>query len=156
MLRSEQENKPSIVGRVPRARFLDAISRHWNVWRSAWQEQKRQEPVVVPQGRELEFLPAVLEIQESPPSPVGRTIIFIIIGLFSAALLWSVFGHIDIVAVAQGKIIPSDYSKVIQPLESGIIKKIHVRDGQHVMVGGIAVLRDGRELVRYVFLGRKK
>ncbi len=142
MLRSEQEGKPATVGCVPRTRFLDAISRHWNVWRSAWQEQKRQEPVVVPQGRELEFLPAVLEIQESPPSPVGRTIIFIIIGLFSAALLWSVFGHIDIVAVAQGKIIPSDYSKVIQPLESGIIKKIHVRDGQHVKKDDVLIELD--------------
>ena len=139
---SEQENKPSNVGRVSRARFLGAISRHWNVWRTAWQEQKRQEPITIPQGKELEFLPAVLEIQESPPSPVGRTIIFIIIGVFSVALLWSVFGHIDIVAVAQGKIIPSDYSKVIQPLESGIIKKIHVRDGQHVKKGDVLIELD--------------
>ena len=122
--------------------FLGAISRHIEVWRSAWTEQKRQEPVVVPQGRELEFLPAVLEIQESPPSPVGRTIIFIIIGVFTAALLWSVFGHIDIVAVAQGKIIPSDYSKVIQPLESGIIRKIHVRDGQHVKKDDVLIELD--------------
>ena len=122
--------------------FTAGIARHIEVWRTAWQEQKRQEPVVVPQGRELEFLPAVLEIQESPPSPVGRTIIFIIIGLFSAALLWSVFGHIDIVAVAQGKIIPSDYSKVIQPLESGIIKKIHVRDGQHVKKDDVLIELD--------------
>ena len=103
--------------------FIAGIARHIEVWRVAWQEQKRQEPVSVPQGKELEFLPAVLEIQESPPSPVGRTIIFMIIAVFSVALLWSVFGHIDIVAVAQGKIIPSDYSKVIQPLESGIVKK---------------------------------
>jgi hemolysin D len=122
--------------------FTAGIARHIEVWRIAWQEQKRQEPVVVPQGRELEFLPAVLEIQESPPSPVGRTIIFIIIGLFSSALLWSVFGHIDIVAVAQGKIIPSDYSKVIQPLESGIIKKIHVRDGQHVKKDDVLIELD--------------
>ena len=122
--------------------FTAGLARHIEVWRTAWQEQKRQEPVVVPQGRELEFLPAVLEIQESPPSPVGRTIIFIIIGVFTAALLWSVFGHIDIVAVAQGKIIPSDYSKVIQPLESGIIKKIHVRDGQHVKKDDVLIELD--------------
>jgi hemolysin D len=122
--------------------FIAGVARHIEVWRTAWREQKRQEPVVVPQGKELEFLPAVLELQESPPSPVGRTIIFIIIGLFSAALLWSVLGHIDIVAVAQGKIIPSDYSKVIQPLESGIIKKIHVRDGQHVKKGDVLIELD--------------
>ena len=122
--------------------FTSGIARHIEVWRTAWQEQKRQEPVAVPRGKELEFLPAVLEIQESPPSPVGRTIIFMIIGVFTAALLWSIFGHIDIVAVAQGKIIPSDYSKVIQPLETGIIKKIHVRDGQHVKKGQVLIKLD--------------
>lgn len=122
--------------------FIDGIARHIEVWRTAWQEQKSQEPVIVPKGRELEFLPAVLELQESPPSPAGRSIIFLIIGLFTAALLWSVFGHIDIVAVAQGKIIPSDYSKVIQPLESGIIKKIHVREGKHVKSGDVLIELD--------------
>ncbi|MDO8705086.1 MAG: HlyD family type I secretion periplasmic adaptor subunit, partial [Sulfuricaulis sp.] len=122
--------------------FTAGIARHIEVWRTAWQEQKRQEPVTVPKGRELEFLPAVLEIQDSPPSPIGRAIIFSIIGVFTAALIWSIFGHIDIVAVAQGKIIPSDYSKVIQPLESGIIKKIHVRDGQHVKKGDVLIELD--------------
>jgi len=62
--------------------------------------------------------------------------------VFTSALLWSVFGHIDIVAVAQGKIIPSDYSKVIQPLESGIIKKIRVRDGQHVKKDDVLIELD--------------
>lgn len=121
---------------------ISGVARHIEVWRTAWQEQKRQEPVIVPKGRELEFLPAVLELQESPPSPAGRSVIFLIIGLFTAALLWSVFGHIDIVAVAQGKIIPSDYSKVIQPLESGIIKKIHVREGRHVKNGDVLIELD--------------
>ncbi len=138
---SRSDRKAS-AGCVPRTGFLGAVARHWSAWRLAWDEQKRQEPITVPQGKELEFLPAVLEIQESPPSPVGRTIIFIIIGVFSAALLWSVFGHIDIVAVAQGKIIPNDYSKVIQPLESGVIKKIHVRDGQHVKKGDVLIELD--------------
>lgn len=122
--------------------FTAGIARHVEVWRSAWSEQKRMEPVIVPKGKELEFMPAVLEIQDSPPSPAGRSIIFLIIGLFTAALLWSVFGHIDIVAVAQGKIIPSDYSKVIQPLDSGVIKKIHVREGKHVKSGDVLIELD--------------
>lgn len=122
--------------------FTAGIARHVEVWRSAWREQKLQEPVAVPRGKELEFLPAVLEIQDSPPSPVGRTIIFMTIAVFTVALLWSVFGHIDIVAVAQGKIIPSDYSKVIQPLESGVIKKIRVRDGQHVKKDDVLIELD--------------
>lgn len=122
--------------------FTGGIAHHLEAWRIAWAEQKRQEPNEVPRGKELEFLPAVLEIQESPPSPVGRAIALSIVAIFTIALLWAVFGHIDIVAVAQGKIIPSDYSKIIQPLESGVIKKIHVHDGQHVKKGDVLIELD--------------
>jgi len=117
--------QPSIAG----------VHRHLEVWRIYWEEAKREAPIARPQGRELEFLPAVIEIQESPPSPHGRAIVYAIMGLFGLGLVWAVFGKIDIIAVAQGKIIPSDRSKVIQPLESGVIKAIHVRDGQRVKQG---------------------
>ena len=135
-------DRKTAIGRAVRAGFFGAVARHWNAWRIAWEEQKRQEPVSVARGRELEFLPAVIEIQESPPSPVGRAMALCIIVVFAIALLWSSFGRIDIVAVAQGKIIPSDYSKVIQPLESGVIKKIHIQDGQHVMKGDVLIELD--------------
>lgn len=118
------------------------VGRHVDVWRSAWAEEKRQEPVAVPHGRELEFLPAVLELQESPPAPLGRAIAATIIGLFTVAIVWASIGEIDIVAVAQGKIIPSDHSKVIQPLESGVITAIHVRDGQAVKQGDLLIELD--------------
>lgn len=111
------------------------IERHVTTARIAWEEAKREEPVRVPQGRELEFLPAVLEIQESPPSPVGRAVALSIAALFGAAILWAMFGTIDIIAVAQGKIVPGDRSKVIQPLEAGVIKAIHVHDGSRVKAG---------------------
>jgi hemolysin D len=55
--------------------------------------------------------------------------------VFVSAVLWATLGHLDMVAVAQGKIIPSGHSKVIQPLESGVIAAIHVRDGQIVQRG---------------------
>ena len=111
------------------------IQRHITVARIAWEEAKREEPVRVPKGKELEFLPAVLEIQESPPSPVGRAVALSIVALFGAAILWAMFGTIDIIAVAQGKIVPGDRSKVIQPLESGVILAIHVQDGSRVKAG---------------------
>jgi hemolysin D len=96
----------------------------------------------MPTGREAEFLPAVLEIQDSPPSPVGRAVAGTIITVFAAAILWASVGHIDIVAVAQGKLIPSGFSKVIQPLESGVIQAIHVRDGQAVRKGQVLIELD--------------
>ena len=109
--------------------------RHIEVWRTAWEEEKRQPPVAAPRGREIEFLPAALEVQESPPSPLGRAIARTVMIALGFAVLWALIGKIDIVAVAQGKIVPSDRSKVIQPLESGVIKAIHVRDGQRVQQG---------------------
>jgi hemolysin D len=84
---------------------------------------------------ELAFLPAALEIVETPPSPIGRAIGASIIGLFLLALLWASLGHVDIVATATGKIIPTGHSKVIQPFETGVVRAIRVADGQTVDAG---------------------
>jgi hemolysin D len=86
---------------------------------------------------EIAFLPAALEIVESPPSPTGRAIGVTIIALFCLALAWAAFGKIDIVASAPGKIITSGRTKTIQPYETGVVRAIHVRDGMAVKAGDI-------------------
>jgi hemolysin D len=91
---------------------------------------------------ELAFLPAALEIVETPPSPIGRIIAFTIIAAFSAALAWACIGTVDIVAVAPGKIIPSGRTKTIQPFETGVVRAIHVRDGQNVRAGDVLLELD--------------
>jgi hemolysin D len=113
----------------------DTLQHHLTAWQIAWDAAHREEPLAVPKGKELEFLPAVLEVQESPPSPVGRAVALTIVAVFTVALFWATFGKIDIIAVAQGKVIQSDRSKVIQPLEAGVIKAIYVRDGDRVKQG---------------------
>ena len=84
---------------------------------------------------ELAFLPAALEIVETPPSPIGRAIAGTIILLFCVALVWATFGRVDIVASATGKVVPSGHSKIIQPFETGVVRAIHVQDGQSVKAG---------------------
>lgn len=84
---------------------------------------------------ETEFLPAALEVQERPPSPVGRFTLWAVMALITIALLWSIIGRIEIVAVAPGKIIPSGQVKVIQAASIGRIKAIHVTDGDAVKAG---------------------
>src|SRR6059058_2706645 len=79
---------------------------------------------------ELAFLPAALEIVETPPSPIGHAIGAAIIVLFCAALIWAWWGTIDIVASATGKILPGGRVKVIQPFETGVVRAIRVQDGQ--------------------------
>jgi hemolysin D len=91
---------------------------------------------------ELAFLPAALEIVETPPSPLGRTIGFSIIAIFAAALIWACIGTVDIVAIAPGKIIPSGRTKTIQPFETGVVRAIQVHDGQSVKAGDTLVELD--------------
>jgi hemolysin D len=88
---------------------------------------------------ELAFLPAALEIVETPPSPTGRLIGGTIIALFCAALAWSILGKVDIVASASGKVIPDGRSKIIQPFETGVVRAIHVQDGQQVKTGDVLI-----------------
>ena len=101
----------------------------------------RREPTRRDRG-ELAFLPAALEIVETPASPIGRSIVLTIIVLFCLALIWASFGKIDIVASAPGKIIPSERTKVIQPFESGVVRAIHVRDGSSVQAGQVLIELD--------------
>lgn len=91
---------------------------------------------------DLAFLPAALEIVETPPSPIGRAIAASIILLFCAALVWAGWGAIDIVASATGKIVPSDRSKVVQPFETGVVRSIRVQDGQAVRAGDVLIELD--------------
>jgi len=91
---------------------------------------------------ELAFLPAALEIIESPPSPIGRAIALLIMLFFCLALAWASLGSVDIVASAPGKIIPSGRTKVVQPFETGVVRAIHVRDGQMVQAGDALIELD--------------
>jgi hemolysin D len=109
----------------------------------------RPEPTVVPFGKakgrraeEIAFLPAALEITETPPSPIGRAIGFSLIVLACVALAWSAWGTIDIVASAPGKVVSSGRSKVVQPFETGVVRAIHVQDGQSVRAGDVLIELD--------------
>ena len=93
-------------------------------------------------ANELAFLPAALEIAETPPSPVGRAIGATIILLFCVAVSWAWAGTIDIVAATPGKIVPSGRTKVIQPFETGVVRSIRVQDGQAVKTGDVLIELD--------------
>ena len=91
---------------------------------------------------ELAFLPAALEIVETPPSPIGRSISLTICLLFCLALAWASIGRVDIVASATGKVVPSGRSKTVQPFEIGVVRAIHVQDGQQVKAGDVLIELD--------------
>lgn len=91
---------------------------------------------------ELEFLPAALEIQQTPPLPISRYIVWAIMTFFTIAVVWSWVGHVDIVSVATGKIVPSSRVKIIQPFETGVVRTIYVKQGDAVNAGDILIELD--------------
>jgi hemolysin D len=90
----------------------------------------------------LAFLPAALEVQHTPPHPLARWLACSVALLVLLALLWSIVGKVDMVAIAEGKIIPSARVQQIQPLEKGVVSEIFVREGQWVNAGDRLVALD--------------
>ena len=110
------------------------------------QPQKPAAPPVSPiKGRDREFLPAALEILETPPSPLPVASMLTICGFFAAALAWAYVGKLDVHAVAPGKIETVSHAKVIQPFDSGKVAAINVTNGQHVKAGDILLELDPAE-----------
>lgn len=117
------------------------LTRHWNVLRESWRNQNEADRAFKPRD-EHEFLPAALEIMEKPPSPGLRWLMLLTCVLFVLALIWSVIGKVDVVAVASGKTIPAGNVKVIQPIEIGSVRAIHVTNGQYVEAGDLLIELD--------------
>ncbi|MBX3340382.1 MAG: HlyD family type I secretion periplasmic adaptor subunit [Nitrospira sp.] len=122
--------------------MMNALQRKLAGWRTIGPVASGQSSRAAARGEAIEFLPAILEIQDAPPSPIGRAILWTIMLAFTSAVTWSSLSHVDIVAVAPGKIIPSGYSKTIQPFETGVIAAIHVQDGQAVKRGEVLIELD--------------
>jgi hemolysin D len=96
-------------------------------------------------GRDREFLPAALEILETPPPPLPIALIATISLCALVALVWSYFGRLDVHATAPGKVETMGYAKVIEPLDPGKIAAIHAEAGQAVKAGDLLLELDPAE-----------
>ncbi len=92
-----------------------------------------------------EFLPLLAEIENTPLNPLGRTMFWIIVLLISFTILWLYFGKADIVVSARGKVIPDGEIKILQPLDTGVIENILVKEGDFVRKGQILIEIDSSE-----------
>ena len=81
------------------------------------------------------FLPPSLEVMEKPPHPAPRIILAIICGICVVGLIWAIVGKVDVITVAEGKIIPSGQIKQIQPYDRGVVSRIAVVEDQVVEAG---------------------
>ena len=93
-------------------------------------------------SRPLDFYPPLLRLTDTPPNPLGRKVLWLLLTLLAALLVWALIGKLDIVAVAEGKLIPQSYLKIVQPAESGIVKEILVHEGDSVQAGQVLMRMD--------------
>lgn len=92
----------------------------------------------------LDFAPAMLRIQRQPPNPLPRLVLYAVLVLFGVILAWAALGRLDIVAVAQGRLVPQSFLKIVQPAEPGIIREILVKDGDIVVQGQVLMRMDAQ------------
>jgi hemolysin D len=121
--------------------FGDLLGRYGRALRLAWKARAELAP---PRRlpHELQFLPAAQSLQETPLSPAPHVAIGLLLGFAALALLWAVFGRLDIVAVAPGRVVPAEGSKTVQPLEAGTVRAIRVAEGQMVRAGDVLIELD--------------
>lgn len=113
---------------------MNALAQHLDIVRAALADEKRSKTSIV-KTNETEFLPAALEIIERPVSPTARVTTWTLLAGLAVAASWLTFGKIDVVASANGKLIPTDNVKLVQPAEAGVVRAIFVKDGQRVYKG---------------------
>jgi len=89
-----------------------------------------------------DFRPALVRVQDAPPNPLGRRVLWVTLAFFAALLVWAIFGKLDIVAVADGKLVPDTYVKIVQPADSGVVKEILVKEGENVKAGQVLMRMD--------------
>ena len=121
--------------------WCDLAARYLATFQHAWSLRKRMDGPIY-QRDEAEFLAAALALQRTPPSPAPRIALWLISAFALIALIWTIFGKVDVVASAVGKLVPSGRSKPIQAIETASIKYIAVREGDAVHAGDVLIELD--------------
>jgi hemolysin D len=142
-MNAPQDNKPQEAKPAPAMRHpvIELLARYRAIFAAAW---ARRDELAGPRRHtdEAAFLPAALSLQETPVHPAPRRAAMAVCLLFVIALAWAILGQIDIVAVAQGRIVVGERTKTLQPLEAGVVKRVMVKDGDVVTAGQVLVELD--------------
>ena len=120
---------------------MTSLAGHWAVIRQLIREEKSR-GVSVARVDDADFLPAALEIIEKPVSPTARYTAMILMAGLAIAILWLIFGRLDIVVSASGRLAPAEAVKLIQPAETGTVRSILVHESQAVRKGQVLVELD--------------
>ena len=126
---------------APARPVRELLQRYSAIFSTAW-AMRHQLAGPKRMADEIAFLPAALSLQDTPVHPAPRRLAYCVMALFAIGLAWAILGHVDIVAVAQGRVVVSEGTKLIQSLEPGIVRRILVKDGDQVRAGQALVELD--------------
>ncbi|WP_156473059.1 HlyD family type I secretion periplasmic adaptor subunit [Pseudorhodoferax sp. Leaf265] len=120
---------------------FELLARYRAVFGAAWGMRRE---LVGPRRLtdEAAFLPAALSLRDTPIHPAPRRLAFAMMALFGIALIWASIGEVDIVAIARGRVVVSERTKLIQPLQTSIVQEVLVKDGDRVVAGQPLVALD--------------
>jgi HlyD family secretion protein len=90
------------------------------------------------------FLPAILQLQEEMPSPLPRVVLWTVALLVAALGAWAAVGRLDVVAVAEGRLVPKSQLRIVQPAEGGVMRELLVKEGERVRAGQVLARMDVR------------
>ena len=90
------------------------------------------------------FLPAILALEEEAPSPLPRRVLWLVVGLVGLLFAWSCVATLDVVAVADGRLVPKSQLRIVQPAEGGVMRELLVREGERVRAGQLLARMDVR------------
>ncbi|MCU0763036.1 MAG: HlyD family type I secretion periplasmic adaptor subunit [Hydrogenophaga sp.] len=89
-----------------------------------------------------DFSPANIAMQQRSPAIAARMVTLSLCAMAVAATAYAYTAHMDVVVTSQGSVITPGRSKVVQPLEAGVVRAIRVRDGQEVKSGDVLLELD--------------
>ena len=104
-----------------------------------------KEPARSRRPEALDFAPDLLAIQERPPGPLPRLVLYLVVGLVGGLLVWAIFGELNIIAVAGGRLVPKTYIQIVQPAQAGVVKAILVTEGEKVAAGQVLMRMDAKD-----------
>jgi len=91
-----------------------------------------------------EFLPALLALEEEAPSPLPRRVLWLVLALLGGLAVWISVGTLDVVAIAEGRLVPKSQLRIVQPAEGGVMRELLVKEGERVRAGQVLARMDVR------------
>lgn len=88
-------------------------------------------------GEIVAFQPHALSVENRPVPRWARAPIYVILIIVATLLTWSALATMDVTVTARGKIVADKPNVVLQPLETAVIRGIHVEVGDTVEAGQV-------------------